>query len=68
MLTPSQIRGYHIGMIRERGKFIVFEHLDGAGGTTQAKMLTDKLSSLGITAEYTSEPTDSCIAKFIREM
>ena len=68
MLTPSQVRGYHIGMIRERGKFIVFEHLDGAGGTTQAKMLTDKLLSWGITAEYTSEPTDSCIGKFIREM
>ena len=68
MLTPSQVRGYHIGMIRERGKFIVFEHLDGAGGTTQAKMLTDKLLSLGITAEYTSEPTDSCLGRFIREM
>ena len=55
-------------MSKEKGKFIVFEHLDGAGGTTQAKLLTDKLSSWGIPVKYTSEPTDSCLGRFIREM
>lgn len=55
-------------MSKEKGKFIVFEHLDGAGGTTQAKLLTDKLSSWGTPVKYTSEPTDSCLGRFIREM
>ena len=41
-----------------KGKFIVFEGIDGAGKTTQAKMLCEKLSSLGKSVFLTAEPTD----------
>ena len=40
------------------GKFIVFEGIDGAGKTTQAKMLCEKLSSIGKSVYVTAEPTD----------
>ena len=40
------------------GKFIVFEGIDGAGKTTQAKMLGERLSSIGKSVFLTAEPTD----------
>ena len=41
-----------------RGRFIVFEGIDGAGKTTQAKLLAQKLESLGKSVYLTAEPTD----------
>ncbi len=43
----------------KRGKFIVFEGLDGSGKTTQMKMLTKFLESKGKPCFSTHEPTDS---------
>lgn len=43
----------------KRGKFIVFEGLDGSGKTTQANNLVKRLNSLGIKSAYTKEPTES---------
>lgn len=43
----------------KRGKFIVFEGLDGSGKTTQANNLVKRLNSLGINSIYTKEPTES---------
>ena len=40
------------------GKFIVFEGIDGAGKTTQAKLLAQRLTDLGKCVFLTAEPTD----------
>ncbi len=45
----------------DRGKFIVFEGLDGCGKSTQAQNLVDRLNALGIAAHYTYEPTNDSI-------
>ncbi len=51
--------------------FIVFEGLDGAGTTTQAKMLRDHLNSPGAgnsEAVFTCEPTDFLTGRTIRAL
>jgi dTMP kinase len=49
--------------------FIVIEGADGAGKTTQAKILTERLEAEGRQpALYTSEPTKGPIGRLIREM
>jgi dTMP kinase len=50
-----------------RGRFIVLEGLDGAGTTTQAKMLHDALRDKGIVGHLTREPTDEAVGKLIRD-
>lgn len=49
-----------------KGKFIVFEGIDGSGKSTQAKLLTDKLEQKGINVYKTFEPTTSSIGSLIR--
>ena len=46
-------------MNTKRGKFIVFEGLDGSGKTTQMRMLVEFLESRGEACFSTREPTDS---------
>ncbi len=53
-------------MIEEKGVFIVFEGLDGAGTTTQMKILGEKFSSLGKDVFITHEPTDNPIGRLVR--
>ncbi len=48
-------------------KFIVFEGIDGAGKTTQIKLLADNLKRYGIECYITAEPTDMPSGKLIRE-
>ena len=48
-------------------KFIVFEGIDGAGKTTQIKLLVSRLESLGISCHITAEPTEYPSGKKIRE-
>lgn len=43
-------------MINTKGKFIIFEGIDGCGKSTQAKILCDKLNELGHDAVLTNEP------------
>ncbi len=50
----------------KKGKFIVFEGIDGAGKSTQAKMLADYLSSKGRQAVLTAEPTSLESGKALR--
>ena len=52
----------------ERGLFIVFEGLDGAGKTTQVERLKAKLESLGKTVVLTAEPTELPSGKALREV
>ena len=48
-------------------KFIVFEGIDGAGKTTQIKMLAARLKERGITCHISAEPTEYPSGKKIRE-
>lgn len=53
-------------MTRGRGRFIVLEGLDGAGTTTQARMLHDAITAGGQIGHLTREPTDEPVGKLIR--
>lgn len=54
---PSQV---------SRGKFYVFEGIDGSGKSTQSKLLASHLESLGHKVHLTKEPTDNFVGKSIR--
>ncbi len=51
----------------ERGKFIVFEGIDGSGKTTQAKRLATFLQEKGKQAVLTAEPTALPSGRLLRE-
>ncbi len=51
-----------------RGKFIVFEGLDGAGKTTQIKLLAEKIRREGSEVFVTAEPTGFETGREIREV
>jgi dTMP kinase len=48
--------------------FIVLESLDGAGTTTQAKLLSGRCTEQGIPATLTHEPTDHVAGRTIRSI
>ena len=50
------------------GRFISFEGIDGSGKSTQARMLADRLRSLGIPVILTREPGGSVGAEEIRRL
>lgn len=52
----------------KRGKFIVFEGIDGSGKTTYAKRLAADLSSPENEAHFTFEPTKYVIGSLIRKV
>jgi dTMP kinase len=52
---------------KKPGLFIVLEGLDGAGTTTQAKMLYNYLLGKRLRAWLTNEPTDEPVGKLIRD-
>jgi dTMP kinase len=49
-----------------RGRFIVFEGIDGSGKTTQAKMLAEHLEKRGKKVFLTAEPTSLPTGKALR--
>ncbi len=49
-----------------KGKFIVFEGIDGSGKTTQLKLLGDQLQQQGLPVLYTREPGGTRIGDAIR--
>lgn len=51
-----------------RGKFIVFEGIDGSGKTTQIKKVSRRLKASGLKVYSTFEPTDGPIGSLIRKM
>lgn len=55
-------------MAKRKGRFIVFEGIDGAGSTTQLNMLHDYLKKKKVPTLKTQEPTDSFIGKLIGEV
>lgn len=50
-----------------RGRFIVFEGIDGAGKTTQITLLADKLRAEGRRVMVTAEPTVSVSGGMLRD-
>ena len=49
-----------------KGKFIVFEGIDGAGKSTQVELLRQKLTQMGRSVALTAEPTSLESGKAIR--
>ena len=52
---------------RDRGMFIVFEGIDGAGKTTQIELLTKSLQESGRRVFRTAEPTESVSGGLLRD-
>jgi dTMP kinase len=52
----------------KKGRFVVFEGLDGSGKTTQMARLQKRLSGIGIDAVTTCEPTNGPVGTLIRQM
>ena len=51
----------------ERGRFVVFEGLDGAGTTTQTGLLAGHLAGLGLDVETTREPSTGPLGSVLRQ-
>jgi dTMP kinase len=49
-------------------RLVVIEGIDGAGTTTQARMLVDALASRGVAAHLTREPSDGPVGRLLREI
>jgi dTMP kinase len=54
-------------VVRERGKFVVYEGIDGSGTTTQASLLASHLRGQGVPVCETSEPTRGPFGAVIRQ-
>jgi dTMP kinase len=50
------------------GRLIVFEGIDGAGKSTQAKLLRDRLTGLGWPVLLTAEPSDGPVGTTLRSL
>jgi len=50
------------------GRFIVFEGLDGAGTTTQSRMLAERLQHKGRTVHLAHQPSDGHVGQLIRQI
>lgn len=53
---------------KKRGKFIVFEGIDGSGKSTQIEMFKNRLEAAGVKCHVTREPTDSPVGALIRQV
>jgi len=51
-----------------RGRFVVIEGLDGAGTTTQARLLGERLRAAGRTAHVTAEPSGGPVGALVRQV
>lgn len=54
--------------MKKRGKFIVFEGIDGSGKTTQIELLAKRFAECGVKVETTCEPSDGPIGKLLRQV
>lgn len=53
---------------RGRGRFVVLEGLDGAGTTTQARLLCERLRAAGRAVHATAEPSVGPIGALVRQV
>lgn len=49
-----------------RGRFFVFEGIDGSGKSTVSRAITARLTAQGRPAVHTAEPTDSWVGQMVR--
>ena len=54
-------------MASKKGKFIVFEGIDGSGKTTQINLLKQKIENTGTKCLETREPSDGPVGVMIRQ-
>ena len=52
----------------KRGRFIVFEGIDGSGKTTQLSLLLNRLKQQGLSCYETKEPTDGPIGSLVNQI
>jgi dTMP kinase len=64
----SARRGRRPGGAPRLGRFIVLEGLDGAGTTTQSRLLADRLRAEGRKVHLTAEPSSGPIGALIRQV
>lgn len=55
-------------MTRRRGRFLVLEGLDGAGTTTQSRLLAERLRREGRRVHLTAEPSGGPVGALIRQV
>ncbi len=54
--------------MQDKGKFIVFEGIDGSGKSTQIRLLSEHLKKEGISCYTTMEPTDGPVGSLIHQI
>ncbi len=54
--------------MREKGRFIVLEGIDGSGKSTQAKRIAERLADLKVPVAPTFEPSEGPIGTMVRQM
>ena len=54
--------------MNQPGRFIVFEGLDGAGTTTQSRLLAERLHHKGRTVHVAHQPSDGHVGQLIRQI
>jgi dTMP kinase len=64
---PEEITGKN-DRTEDKGRFIVFEGIDGSGKSTQSRRLTERFKQEGIRHYTTMEPTDSPIGSLIHQI
>jgi dTMP kinase len=52
----------------KKGRFVVFEGIDGSGKTTQSQLLYKRLASTNTPVFATCEPTDGPVGRLLRRM
>jgi dTMP kinase len=57
-----------ISAVKAGGRFIVFEGIDGSGKTTQAKLLRNRLTGMGLPVLSTAEPSDGPVGRTLRSL
>lgn len=55
-------------MSRRAGRFVVLEGLDGAGTTTQARLLGERLRGAGRQVHVTAEPSSGPVGSLLRQV
>jgi dTMP kinase len=54
--------------VTKRGKFVVIEGIDGAGTTTQAARLAERLRASRVPVRVTREPSDGPVGTLVRQV
>jgi dTMP kinase len=68
LFTIQEIHMEHTDTFEIVRNFYVFEGLDGAGTTTQARLLVERLRQAGCDGQYTCEPTTGFIGETVRKV